>query len=55
VPVALPLEELRRRFFVANPSASQADFERPADRLYDDELMRRAAAGRNADVEALQG
>ncbi|MBA2595828.1 MAG: hypothetical protein H0V00_04295 [Chloroflexia bacterium] len=47
-------EGLRRTFFSANPAASEDDYQRLAGRLYDDELMRRATEGRNADVEALR-
>jgi hypothetical protein len=47
-------EALRRRFFAANPSASAADYERLADQLYDAELVRRAEASRDPEIEALR-
>jgi hypothetical protein len=47
-------DDLRRRFFAANPSASTADYKRVAGRLYDDELMRRATEGRDAEIAALR-
>ena len=49
-----PSTTLRQRFFVADPSASDADYERLAPRLLDDEMVRRATESRDADVEELR-
>jgi len=41
--------EIRRTFFSANPSASDEDFARLAQRLYDDALVERTRQGADAD------
>jgi hypothetical protein len=44
----------RSRFFAANPEASEADYQRVEGRMLDDELVRRAQEGRNAEVAAFR-
>jgi hypothetical protein len=46
--------QLRDRFFAANPEASAADYQRLEQRMVDDELLRRATDGRDAEIAALR-
>lgn len=45
--------ELRARFFMANEAATEADFRRLLPQMRDQELLQRAGAARNREVEAL--
>ena len=45
---------LRDRYFRANPQAGPDDYARVAQRMLDDEMVRRATDSRDADVEALR-
>jgi hypothetical protein len=46
--------QVRSRFFAANPEASEVDYQRVEGRMLDDELIRRAQEGRDAEIAALR-